>query len=492
MNLDQLLAGIDYLPVKGKLDVEIHGVYYDSRRVTPGSLFVCITGFKTDGHLYIKQAINNGAIAILAEREIATEGDIAYILVPDTRKALPIVAAHYYGHCSRFMRVVGITGTNGKTTTAHLIKAILDEAGKKTGIIGTLYAEIGDDRRVLGHTTPEALEIEDFMNFSYKQQAEYIIMEVSSHALELSRVDKIYFNTAILTNLTQDHLDYHGDMDNYRRAKIRLFSMIPKAEGNFCIVNADDESANYFIKEDGPLYLTYGVKNPADIRAADLEISLEGSRFQVIYKDQKFLIRTKLIGLFSVYNALAAIAFALQEGIDIKTIKAALKKVEGVPGRFEPVSCGQNFTVLVDYAHTPDGLENILKTARQIAENRVITVFGCGGDRDRTKRPIMGKIAASYSDFCIITSDNPRSEEPEAIIREICSGIESVDNCRYAIIVDRREAIRHAVYLAKEKDLVIIAGKGHETYQIVKDQVLEFDDRKIAAEFLKGKVSNAD
>ncbi|NLG32838.1 MAG: UDP-N-acetylmuramoyl-L-alanyl-D-glutamate--2,6-diaminopimelate ligase, partial [Syntrophomonadaceae bacterium] len=257
MILDQLLVGIDYLPVKGKLDVDIRGVYYDSRRVTPGSLFVCISGFKTDGHLYIKQAINNGAIAILAEREIATEDDITYILVPDTRKALPIVAAHYYGQCSRFMRVVGITGTNGKTTTAHLIKAILDEAGKKTGIMGTLYAKIGDDRRVLGHTTPEAPEIEDFMNLSYEQQAEYIIMEVSSHALELSRVDKIYFNTAILTNLTQDHLDYHGNMDNYRRAKIRLFSMIPKAEGNFCIVNADDESAEHFILEDGPLYLTY-------------------------------------------------------------------------------------------------------------------------------------------------------------------------------------------------------------------------------------------
>jgi len=487
VRLKDVLKNIDYEIMQGDTDIEISGIYYDSRNVRPGSLFVCISGFKTDGHLYAQQAVNNGAIAVIAEKKLDIDQNTTYILVDDSRKVLSDVASNYYGQPSRYMRVIGVTGTNGKTTTTHLIKAILEEAGEKVGIMGTLYARIGDAQKEMGHTTPEALEIEEFMCLSKEQGASYVVMEVSSHALDLNRTDRIDFNAAIFTNLTQDHLDFHEDMDNYVKAKLKLFQMIVPDKKNFTIVNADDKYALNFIQASRGFNLTYSINHQADVQAVDLNIDLNGSRFTVKYNEQSFDVNMKLIGLFSVYNALAAIAFALREGISSDIIKAALEKVDGVPGRFEQVRCGQKFTVVVDYAHTPDGLENILKTGRQLTDKRLITVFGCGGDRDRTKRPLMGEIAAQFSDFCVVTSDNPRSEEPVAIIDDIVPGLNKVKNSRYAIIVDRREAIQHAIYLARPGDLVIIAGKGHETYQIIKDRILDFDDRKVVAEFIKGK-----
>lgn len=487
MKLKQVLNQVPLTMSHGDLDCVIEGITYDSRQVKKGFLFVCISGFKTDGHLYVEQALAKGAVAILSEKEIPVPGQITLAVTDNTRTAMPILASNFYDKPSRDLRVIGVTGTNGKTTTTHLIQAILQESGKKMGIMGTLYARLDDYEHIIGHTTPESLEIEEFMNMVRSRQGDGVVMEVSSHALDLGRVDMINFDVAVFTNLTQDHLDYHKTMEEYKKCKLKLFKLIPPEKETFCIINADDAYGGDFIDAAGQKAYTYGINQPADVRATNLITGLKGTKFKVEYSGGSFDIKMKLIGLFSVYNALAAIAFSLREGIDPAIIKAGLEKVRGVPGRFEQVDSGQDFTVIVDYAHTPDGLENVLKTSKQLVEKRLITVFGCGGDRDRTKRPIMGEIAAQYSDFCVVTSDNPRSEEPEAIINDIISGVEQVPGARYAIIVDRREAIRHAVNLARKGDLVIIAGKGHETYQLVKDQVLDFDDRVVATEFLKGK-----
>lgn len=487
MKLKQILNHISHNVVHGDLDGDIEGIAYDSRQVKPGFLFVCITGFKTDGHIYAEQAVSQGAVAILAEKEIDAAKDITLVCTDNTRLALPILASNFYNEPSRDLRVIGVTGTNGKTTTTHLIQAILQEAGKRIGIIGTLYARIDEYEHIIGHTTPEALEIEEFMDIVRNHKGDGVVMEVSSHALDLGRVDRISFDAAVFTNLTQDHLDYHKTMEEYKKCKLKLFQQIPSEGNSFCIINADDAYAADFISAADKLAYTYGINQPADVKATNLNTELKGTKFKVQYSGGTFDVNIRLIGLFSVYNALAAIAFALKEGIDPSIIKSALQKVKGVPGRFEQVDVGQDFTVIVDYAHTPDGLKNILATAKQLVEKRLITVFGCGGDRDRTKRPLMGEIAARYSDFCVVTSDNPRSEEPQAIIDDITPGIEQVSGARYAIIADRREAIRHAVNLARKGDMVIIAGKGHETYQLVKGQVLDFDDRLVAAEYLKGK-----
>lgn len=486
MRITELMQGIDYKLLKGSLEIEVSGLAYDSRQVKTGYLFICIPGLKTDGHKFADQAIANGAVVIVAEKEIAIPEGMTLLIVADCRNTLPRLSSNFFRQPSAGLRVIGVTGTNGKTTTTHLIQAILEEAGKKTGILGTLYARVDDMEMDLGRTTPESLEIEQFASLVREKNGQYLIMEVSSHALDLGRVDRLSFDAAVFTNLTQDHLDYHKTMNEYKESKLKLFRRVAGGEGKFSIVNADDPAAQDFIKASGLACCTYGINNPADIRAAKLESNLKGSRFIVVSKNEEFEINMKLIGLFNVYNALAAISFAIQEGIAVDVIKATLEKLTGVAGRFEQVDCGQNFTVVVDYAHTPDGLENILKTGQEIKENRLITVFGCGGDRDRTKRPQMGKIAAQYSDFSIVTSDNPRSEEPEAIIDDILPGMNTIEGAHFAKIVDRRDAIEHAIKLARKGDLVIIAGKGHETYQLVKDQVLHFDDREVAREILKG------
>lgn len=484
MKIKEIMEGIEHQWMQGP-EVNIQGISYDSRKTGQGFLFVCIPGFKTDGHDYIQNAIEKGAIAVLAQHKVEVPDGISLLITQDTRKALPVLSANFYGHPSQKLKVVGVTGTNGKTSTTHLVQAILEKWGKKTGIMGTLYARIDEEEKNFGHTTPESVDIQSFIHEVVNHAGEYMVMEVSSHALDLGRVDGVHFHSAVFTNLTQDHLDYHETMDAYRACKVKLFQQLSLTNGSG-IINIDDSSFKAFVDACPASYVTYGMNEEADIRAVDVKTGLRGSQFTVWYKGHSFPIKTRLIGLFSVYNTLAAVAFALQEGIEPAIIQEALEEVYGVPGRFEQVDCGQDFTVVVDYAHTPDGLENILKTGRKLAEKRLITVFGCGGDRDRTKRPIMGRIAAQYSDFCIVTSDNPRTEGPEAIIDEIIPGLHEVEGSRYARVVDRREAIHHAITMARPGDLVIIAGKGHETYQLVKDQVLPFDDRKVAAEFLKG------
>lgn len=485
MKLLDLLKGIDIQGSSVESNPEIAQIAYDSRQVRPGALFVAIKGIKTDGHLYIAPAIQAGAAAVVAEDPVidAPPG-LPVIQVDDSRAMLAVLAARFYKHPSRDLKVIAVTGTNGKTTTTHLIQAIHQEAGWPTAIMGTLYARVGDLDLDLGHTTPEAVEIESFMDSCRKQGAEFLVMEVSSHALTLNRVDQIHFAAGVFTNLTQDHLDYHENMENYLQAKLKLFKMIPGGENNFCVVNRDDPHAEEFIKAAPGALFTYGVQAGAAVRAENIDISLKGTCFTVLFGEKRFDIEMRLIGMFSVYNALAAITAALAEGIDPEIIARALLKVKGIPGRFEEVFSSHDFTVVVDYAHTPDGLENILQTGRELTANRLITVFGCGGDRDRSKRPLMGEIAARYSDFCVVTSDNPRSEEPEDIIADIIPGMEKVSHSRYAIIADRAEAIRHAIYLARPGDLIIIAGKGHETYQLIKGKRLDFDDRKVAQKIL--------
>ena len=485
LRLEVLLRGIDYRVLSGNSELNIKGIAFDSKQVKPGFLFVCMTGLKTDGHLFIDDAVQNGAVAILLQDSAAVRPGLTCVLTENTRKALAVAASNFFGEPSKSIKVIGVTGTNGKTTTTHLIRSILEEAGRPASIMGTIYAKIGETVLDMDHTTPEAPVIEAFLDASRKAGCQYAIMEVSSHALDLCRVDRINFQAGVFTNLTQDHLDYHRDMDCYRESKLKLFNASLRDDSFYTVVNADDPYAADFITASGTRGHSYGVRSETELKAVDIKTDVKGTTFTVNYGSASFAITMKIIGMFNVYNALAAISVALNEGIDIPVIQAALEKVEGVTGRFEQVDCGQIFTVVVDYAHTPDGLENILSTARELCSNRLITVFGCGGDRDRGKRPLMGEIAARYSDFSVVTSDNPRSEEPEAIIADIVPGLEKVANSRYAIIIDRCEAIRHALYLAREGDFVVIAGKGHETYQLVKGEVLDFDDRKAATRILQ-------
>lgn len=491
MKLGELLEGIEIEAVRGPEATEIKGICYDSRQCAPGHLFVCISGFQSDGHDYALNAVENGAVAVLTERALELPAGITCIYSRDNRANLPRLAANYYRRPSARMRLLGVTGTNGKTTTTHLLQSMLNQAGHNSAIIGTLYASVGECRRNIGHTTPESVDIEDFLDFSLQQGADYGVMEVSSHAIELGRVSCLDFKAAVLTNLTQDHLDFHGDMDSYRRAKQKFFAMIKNEPGHYAIINADDPSAAAFTAASGAPVVTYGISHPADVMARNIRSSLKESEFELVSLGCSITVRTGLIGTFSVYNALAASAAALQEGVGFDVIQRVLAGTRGVAGRFEQVECGQDYTVVVDYAHTPDGLENILKTGRELAEKRLITVFGCGGDRDRTKRPKMGRIAAEYSDFSIVTSDNPRSEEPPAIIAEIVAGMQDAPAGSFIEIVDRAEAIRYAIDMARPGDLVIIAGKGHENYQLVKGRVLDFDDRLVAARLIQERNAHA-
>ncbi len=487
--LESLLNGLEVTEVSGDLGKEIRGVQYDSRQVEPGHLFVCIPGAKADGHDFIPQALTAGAVALVVEKPVEAPQGVSTVKVRDARKALPVIASNFYGAPSKRLRVIGVTGTNGKTTTTHLIASVLEEAGNQVGLLGTLYARWKGRQEIMAHTTPESVDIERFLSKVVNEGGEYVVMEVSSHALDLGRVDCLDFDVAVLTNLTQDHLDYHVTMDNYRQAKIKLFQKLKKKGNGFAVINADDPSHPMFVDAGPDQVVTYGITNQAQVKATSVRVGTEGSTFILEWTQGSIPLNLSLSGRFNVYNALAAAAFALEEGLDPETIRKGLEKVSGIPGRFEAVKCGQDYAVIVDYAHTPDGLENILNTAREIAKKRIITVFGCGGDRDRSKRPLMGRIAAKYSDFCIITSDNPRSEDPLAIIGDIVAGIDGVYAHKYAVTPDRRAAIGQAINMAQTGDMVIIAGKGHETYQLIKDQVLPFDDREVARDFIKERLS---
>ena len=471
MNLDNLLKDLNL----GKTyNEEINEIQYDSRKVKNGDVFVAIKGFSVDGHKFIDKAIENGAKVIIGEEDLVIENAL-YIKVEDSRKALATLAKNYFDNPQKKMKIIGITGTNGKTTSAFMMKSLLESKGYKVGLIGTICNMIGEKKLKTERTTPESLELYKLFNDMIEENMDYCVMEVSSHSLALDRVYGIEFSTGVFTNLTVDHLDFHKTLENYFNEKKKLFKVSINK-----VVNIDNEYG-IDLKNQYSEALSYSVDKNGDLNATNLHISSKGVKFDVAYKDKVEHISINIPGKYNVENALGVIGVALQEGMTLREIADGMKKLKAVPGRCELVSFGENipFDIIVDYAHTPDGLENIIKTLKELTEGRLITIFGCGGDRDKTKRPIMGRIA---TDIAIVTSDNPRTEEPGAIIKDILSGINS-DN--YIVEENRLEAIKKGMMMAKEKDVLLIAGKGHEDYQILKDKTIAFDERVIVKELIK-------
>lgn len=495
MKLQELSKQLLLARIIGDGNAAVGGLETDSRQVKPGDLFFCLPGHTVDGHAFAGQAAERGASALVVSREL--EVPLPQLVVPDTRLALAVLADFFYGHPSRRLRPVGVTGTNGKTTTTYLIERIWMDAGTAAGVIGTIETRYAGQSFPMSGTTPDVLELQRIFKAMSDAGTERCVMEVSSHALEQGRVKGVRFRTAVFTNLTQDHLDYHGTMDAYKAAKGLFFARLGNDYGSgpddrsFAVLNADDEASRDFARLTAAEVVTYGIDNEADLRASDVAISARGTSFTLSSPLGERKVQLRLIGKFNVYNALAALGAAFCEGIPLDAAIASLEKVAGVPGRAEAVDEGQPFAVVVDYAHTPDGLENILRTVRELAERRVICVFGCGGDRDRTKRPKMGKIAAELADVLIVTSDNPRTEDPLAILKDIEAGLKEADvtEDRYVMQPDRRAAIEKAVEMASPGDVVLIAGKGHETYQIIGGVTHHFDDRQEARAALRSRLS---
>lgn len=487
MQFCQLTRSVDILAFGGDQSRSITGLTYDSRCVEPGFVFVAIRGLATDGHLWINQAVARGAGAVVVEDGHVVPSGVAWAQVADTRVALARLAAAYYGYPDRDLAVVGVTGTNGKTTTTHLIRSIYQSAGLRTGLCGTVQNLINDTVLPASRTTPESVDLYRMLADMRDAGVQASVLEVSSHALSLHRVDGVEFDGAVFTNLTQDHLDFHRDMDAYLSAKAELFRSLGatsyKGRAKFAVVNADDPYGEAVARECRVSVLRYGVRHKCDVWASDIEVGPKGTKFTVHGPSGDFLLTMRLTGLFNVYNALAACAAAFGAGLAPEVVRAGLEGVSGVRGRFELVDQGQDFTVVVDYAHTPDGLENVLRTARSITSGRLWVVFGCGGDRDRGKRPLMGELATRLADVAVLTSDNPRSEDPSRILREVEAGAVSGGGT-YSVEPDRREAINVALSGARPGDTVVIAGKGHEDYQLVGTSRLPFDDREVASTLL--------
>ena len=490
MKLDELIEYLKYKDLINFKNVEVSGISYNSNTTKKGDIFVCLVGEHTDGHEYAQMAIDSGAVALLVERKV--EGvNVPQIQVQSTRHQIADIADRFYSRPSMGINLIGVTGTNGKTTVTHLIQKILEQDHKKCALIGTLGYKLSStsEYRNAKHTTPQALELQATLRMIKDiEKIDNVVMEVSSHALEQNRVGGCRFNGAIFTNLTQDHLDYHITMENYFKAKALLFQRLK--EGNFAVINIDDEYGERFLSEvpAEAIKYTYGVKKQADVMAKDINFSTNGAEFTLVTKDKEYNVSLHMNGMFSVYNVLAAVTSAIAMGIDIQTALNALQNVHGVAGRFEVVN--KKPLVIVDYAHTPDGLENVLKTASEItpANGKLICLFGCGGDRDATKRPKMGAIAQKLADKIVITSDNPRTEDPQQIITDIIAGLQSVNPDIVTVEPDRGEAIAMLKDIASNNDVVLIAGKGHEDYQILKDKTIHFDDREQARKVFAGSV----
>ena len=479
MKLKDLLPGVDVISVHADLEMPITGVTYDSRKVKPGYVFVAITGFATDGNLYIQKALDAGAVAIITAREQAQ--GIPYVQVTSDRLALAQVGANYYDHPGKAMKVIGITGTNGKTSSTLLLKHVIEQVlGAKVGLMGTMENMIGDLRIATERTTPESLDLQALLGQMRDGGCTYAIMEVSSHAICLERVGGLHYTVAGFTNLTEDHLDFHETMENYCDAKAQIFSRC-----DYAVVNADDPWAKRITEHaTAPVLYTSG-KGQADLYAKDVELLSDGVRFTAVCGESQVPVQIGIPGKFTVYNVLTVLGCALKLGISLEAAAQALKTAQGVKGRVEVVPTpGKDYTVLIDYAHTPDGLENVLSSVRGYCQGRLIAVFGCGGDRDPIKRPIMGRIGAELADLAIITSDNPRTEEPAAIIRDICKGIDS-DKKNYKVIENRPEAIRYAMDIAQNRDIIVLAGKGHETYQEIHGVKHHLDEREVVAAHLE-------
>ena len=479
--MEKLLLGLEYsILQKGETEVEYTGLEYDSRKITNGNIFVALEGSIVDGHKYIKQAVENGAKAILVSKKVDLEFPIEYVLVKDLRKNLGKIASNFYNYPQNNLKIIGITGTNGKTTSTYLLESILGE--EKVARIGTVEYKIGDEIIEAPNTTPESLDIIKMCKKAVEKGLEYLVMEVSSHALSLGRVDMLKFDVASFTNLTLDHLDYHENMQNYFEAKRKLFTMLK--DNKKTSINIDDPYGERLYNEFGGM--SYSLHKKTDLMGEILEFHSDGQLVNLNLDSESFKLKISILGRYNLYNILGVIGIALQLGIDKKTILERLKDVKGAPGRFELVNCGQDYIVIVDYAHTGDALENILKSINELKTSRVITIFGCGGDRDSSKRPIMGDIAQRYSDIAILTSDNPRTEDPHKIIEDVLKGM---NGNNYIVKEDREEAIMEAIKIAQKGDIILIAGKGHETYQILGRKKIHFDDREIARrEIVKRKM----
>ena len=476
MRLNQLLAGVA-LTERRAGDVECSGICYDTRTMEPGCLFVALPGYKTDGHKYIAQALEQGAAAVLCQHP--PEGEGPWLVTPDARAALAAVSANWFGHPARDLTLLAVTGTNGKTTTTYLLKAMLEGVlGARVGLIGTNQNMVGEEVLPAHRTTPESWEVQQLLREMADAGCTHVVMEASSHALVLHRLDGLRFRAGIFTNLTQDHLDFHGTMEAYRDAKGLLFR-----QSDTAVLNLDDEAGRYLARTVAVPRLTYSERrDEADLTAKNLRLFPDRVEFEAVAEGAISRVRLPIPGGFTVYNALGVLTCGLALGLPLADCADALAKAPGVKGRIEVVPVPADFAVIIDYAHTPDALENILTTVRDFTAGRVICLFGCGGDRDRTKRPQMGAIAGSLADVAVVTSDNPRTEEPEAIIRDILPGLEGTA-AEVVVEPDRRAAIRRALSLAKPGDTVVLAGKGHETYQEVGTQVLHLDEREEVAAY---------
>lgn len=472
--MEKILKGIEYQVLnKGNRNGEFTGIEYDSRKVKEGNIFVALEGSVVDGHDYIESAIKKGATCILVSKNVFIPQEIPCILIEDLRNKLGKIASNFYDYPQNKLKLIGITGTNGKTTSTYLLENILGE--DKVARIGTVEYKIGDEIIEAPNTTPESLDIVKMCKKAVEKGLEYMIMEISSHSLELGRVNMLKFDVVSFTNLTAEHMDYHKNMDNYFQAKKKLFSMLKDKKDN-CSINIDDEYGKILYNEFGGISYSLKEKN-ADIFGEVLEFHNDGQRVKIRIENQEKEVKMNVLGRYNLYNLLGVIGIAHLLGVGENEIFDKIEKLKGAPGRFELVNCSQNFVVVVDYAHTGDALENILNSINEVKKARVITVFGCGGDRDTTKRSIMGEIASRLSDIAIVTSDNPRTENPRAIIDEILTGIKK-DNC--IVEEDRDKAIKKAIEIANKDDIILIAGKGHEDYQILGRTKIHFDDREIA------------
>lgn len=486
--LDSRVIRSEILEQRGDLTLPVTGITDDSRQVEPGVLFVAVQGERVDGHRFIPQVLQAGAAALVVQQP-QPQGRVPVIRVKDSRRLLGLLGSRFYGVPSSRLRLVGVTGTNGKTTTTYLAQRVLESSGRKVGLIGTVAYQIGELSVPASHTTPGALELQALLGRMVSAGMNTAVMEVSSHALALDRTIGCEYDVAVFTNLTQDHLDFHRDMEDYFLAKLRLFTGLAAGEqkpSKRAIINVDDPWSERIRKATAVPLWTYGIKGAAELRAEDLRLSASGTTFAVATPYGRATVESRLVGEHNVYNALAAIGVGLQEGLTLDLACQGIASVGNVPGRFERVEVGQPFTVVVDYAHTEDALVRLLSAAQALRPGRIITVFGCGGDRDRTKRPKMGRVAVEGSDVVVLTSDNPRTEHPQAILHEVEVGVKEAlrqrPQVRYHLIADRRQAIKTAVQEAQPGDMVVIAGKGHEDYQIIGTTKLHFDDREVARE----------
>jgi UDP-N-acetylmuramoyl-L-alanyl-D-glutamate--2,6-diaminopimelate ligase len=484
MKLKEMLELLDNSEVQGDMDVEITGIEYDSRRVASGSLFVAIQGENQDGHSFIPDALKRGASALILQKPFKSPST-PVIKVSDPREALARISAHFFGEPSRGMKMVGITGTNGKTTTSYILKSILDTSGVKTGLIGTIDYRIGDLTRRAEKTTPESLDLQRTLGEMKSSGMEVVVMEVSSHGLAQKRTYGIDFDIALFTNLSRDHLDFHKTMDRYSEAKMKLYEGLSQEKK--AILNFDDPFSEKIRDRTSAEVITYGLKEGADFRGVIQSFTIQGSEMKVFFDDEEAVIQSLLPGRTNLLNLLGAFALGITMGLPLEVILRGIKEVRGISGRLEPVEAGQPFKVFVDYAHTPDALEKVLLALKELTLKKVIVIFGCGGNRDRGKRPIMAQIGTRNADFVIMTSDNPRRENPVTILNEMKKG---VDRNNYEIILDRKEAIQRGIELAEKGDTILIAGKGHEDYQVIGDEKLPFDDREVARGILESFSSN--